>query len=210
MVLEHDVITRRDALVTAALASLAVATPAFAYHDGAPHGGEEMVLGDPNAPVTMIEYSSLTCPHCASFHKNTLPQVKERYIDTGEARLLYRDFPFDRGGLLAAAIARCAGPERYFSFLDVLFRTQEAWSHDPNPAKALAKIGRLGGLSSAAIDACFADQALLDSILESRLTGAQKFNVSSTPTFIINGEKLVGAQPFDRFAEVIDRMLSKS
>ena len=161
-VLENDVITRRDALVTVALASLAIATPAFAYHDGAPHGDEEMVLGDPNAPVTIIEYSSLTCPHCASFHINTLPQVKERYIDTGEARLFYRDFPFDRASLLAAAIARCAGRERFFVFLDVLFRTQDAWSRDPDPAKALAKVGRLGGLSNEAIDACFADQALLD------------------------------------------------
>lgn len=203
-------ISRRDALALLASAPVAVAAPAFAYHVGAPHVGEEMILGDPVAPVTIIEYSSLTCPHCASFHKNTLAKIKERYIDSGEARLIYRDFPFDRAALLAAAMARCAGSARFFSFLDVLFRTQETWGRSQQPAEALAKVGRLGGLQPAAIDACFADQSLLDSILDSRLTGAQKFDISSTPTFIINGEKLIGAQPFERFAEVIDRMLSKS
>lgn len=208
-------ITRRDALAPLALAPLAFAMPgfakpAFAHHAGETHAGEEMILGDPAAPVTIIEYSSLTCPHCANFHVNTLPRIKERYIDTGEARLLYRDFPFDRAALLAAAIARCAGRERFFVFLDVLFRTQDTWARDPDPAKALTKVGRLGGLPREAIESCFADQALLDGILASRLTGAQEFDVKSTPTFIINGEKLVGAQPFDRFAEVIERMLAKS
>lgn len=203
-------ITRRDALVALALMPAMFVAPALAYHDGVPHVGEEMVLGDQEAPVTIIEYSSLTCPHCADFNNNTLAQIKEHYIDAGKARLVYRDFPFDRPGLLAAAMARCAGRARFFRFLDVLFRTQDTWSRSAQPAEALAKVGRLGGLQREAIDACFADQALLDSILDSRLTGARKFNVDSTPTFIINGEKLIGAQPFEKFAEVIDRMLSKS
>lgn len=203
-------ITRRDALAVLALTPAIITAPAFAYHEDVPHVGEEMVLGDPAAPVAIIEYSSLTCPHCAKFHTDTLALIKERYIDAGEARLVYRDFPFDRPALLAAAMARCAGSERFFGFLDVLFRSQDTWARSAQPDEALAKIGRLGGLQREAIDACFADQALLDSILDSRLSGARIFNVNSTPTFIINGEMLIGAQPFEQFAEVIDRMLAKS
>ena len=167
-------------------------------------------MGAADAPVTIIEYSSLTCPHCAAFHAETLPLIKANYIDTGKARFVFRDFPFDRQALLAAALAHCAGEERFFGFLDVLFRTQKTWAHAANPEEALGRIARLGGLTEDEITACLADQTLLDGIMQSRLQGSQEFEIKSTPTFIINGEKVVGAQPYEQFAEVIDRLLSQS
>ena len=208
-------INRRYALAALGLATLGLAAPAavheaLAHHSGKSAGGDDMVLGDVNAPITIIEYSSLTCPHCAQFHTETLPAIKTNYIDTGKARLVFRDFPFDRAALLAAALARCAGPERYFGFVDALFRTQQSWARADDPASALARIGRLGGLERDAIETCLNDKAPIDRILASRVDGAETFGVESTPTFIINGEKIVGAQPYERFVEVFERLLKSS
>ncbi len=202
-------ITRRDALTAIGVATFGLAAPEIA-HGGETMGADDMVLGDADAPVTILEYSSLTCPHCARFHNETLPRIKERYIDTGKARLVYRDFPFDQTAVLAAAVAHCAGKKRYFGFLEVLFRTQKSWAESDNPLEALVRVSRLGGLKREAIEACIADQELLDRILASRLNGAREFNVNSTPTFIINGEKVVGAQPFERFEEILEGLLSRS
>jgi protein-disulfide isomerase len=170
----------------------------------------EKAMGKADAPVTMIEYSSLTCPHCASFHKETLPRIKESYIDTGKVRLVYRDFPFDRLALRAAQIAHCAGKDRYFAFLDVLFRNQENWSRDKDPMAALARLAKLGGIGQAEHDVCVGDQKLIDSILMGRQGGEKEFNVESTPTFIINGHKVLGALPFADFQKVIDGQLAKA
>ena len=108
---------------------------------------KERVLGDPNAPVEIIEYASLTCPHCAAFHAEKLPQIKKKYIDTGKAKLIARDFPFDRLGAMGAMMARCANPARYHQFLDVLFKQQSKWTRSNDPVGELQKIGKLGGLS---------------------------------------------------------------
>ncbi len=124
-------------------------------------------------------------------------------------RLIYRDFPLDSLAMRAAVVARCAGREQYFGFLEVLFRTQQSWAGARKPFEALARVARLGGLKREQIDACLADKALIDGILTSRLNGAKEFNVTSTPTFIINGEKVVGAQKYERFEEILDRMLEK-
>jgi protein-disulfide isomerase len=129
------------------------------------------VLGSPDAPVEVIEYASLTCHHCATFHTEVLPQVKKELIDTGKVRLIYRDFPLDRIALEAATLARCVAPERYFPILTVLFSRQEDWSHAKDPAEALARIGTLAGLSRPAYDACRADKALQDSIVPVPLRG---------------------------------------
>ena len=211
---ERNVITRRDTLAGLGVAGLGVAALGITARAFAHHGGSadtaDMVLGDPHAPIEIIEYSSLTCPHCAKFHNETLPRLKAAYIDTGKARLVYRDFPFDRDALYAAAVARCAGRDKYFGFLEVLFRTQTSWARAGDVVAALARIGRLGGLKRQAIDICLDDQALLNGIMASRINGAKEFDISSTPTFIINGEKFEGAQPYERFAEIIERMLAKS
>ena len=167
------------------------------------------VLGDPNAPVTILDYSSMTCPHCATFHTETLPKIKEKYIDTGKAKLVFRDFPFDQAALRASMLARCAPPERYYPLLDVLFKSQAQWSRASDPAKALAQYGKLAGMSQATIDACMASQPLADGILQSRLVGADKYKVEATPTFVLNegAATIGGAQSFETFAAAIDKLI---
>ena len=206
---EFPVLTRRNALVALGAATALFAGGGLATRVRAEAVRGEIVLGDGNAPVTIIEYSSLTCPHCASFHRETLPGIKERYIDTGEARLVFRDYPLDQAAVMAAVLARCAGKERFFGFVDVLFRSQKTWARASDPREALERIGRLGGLSQSDMDACFADGELESSIYASRVDAAKEYDIRSTPTFIINGEMVVGAQPFERFAAVIDRILSE-
>lgn len=205
-------INRRDALGTIGLAAFGLtayglAKTARAHHSATAAPGDEMVLGVADAPITMIEYSSLTCPHCAAFHVETLPAITANYIDSGKARLVYRDFPLNKAAVLAAALAHCAGPEGFFRFIDVLFRSQQSWAMADDPASALARIGRLGGLKGDQIDACFNDKALIDRILASRVEGARDFEVAKTPTFIINGEKIVGALPYEQFEEIFERLL---
>ena len=168
-----------------------------------------MVLGDPKAPIKIVEYASLTCSHCATFHNDVFPRIKADYIDTGKARLVYRDFPLDRVALQAAVIARCGGADGFFGFVEVLFRTQKSWARSNDPIDALARIGRLGGLKREAIDACLADKTLVDSILAVRLHGEKEFGIGSTPTFIINGEKVVGARSYEHFKDLFDRIAPK-
>lgn len=170
----------------------------------------DRVLGDPNAPITIIEYSSLTCPHCASFHAETLGKLKEDYIDTGKVKLIYRDFPFDAVGLRAAMLARCSNPDRYFGFLDVLFKTQEKWSRDADPIGALRNMAKLAGVTEEEFDACMANTELQDGILARRIEAQQQFGVSSTPTFIINdgAERVVGARPIEEFRKILDKLSS--
>ena len=165
---------------------------------------KERILGDPNAPVTIIEYASLTCSHCRDFHQDTLPQLKKTYIDTGKVRLVMRDYPFDQVSLQAAMMARCARPSLYFKFVDVLFKQQEQWSTADDPSAALARIGKLGGMSQADFDACMKNDDLIDGILKVRLEAQQNFQVDSTPTFIIDDDnKIVGAHPFEVFDKVL-------
>ena len=206
-------IYRREVLVALAVAGVAarLAKPLSAHHSGVTLGDDDMVLGAPSAPITMIEYSSFTCPHCASFHIETLPDIKKNFIAPGKVRLVYRHFPFDQPALMAAALAECNGDDRlFFNFLNALFDSQDSWARAADPIAALTNIGRLGGLKPDAIAACFNDRALLDRILSSRVEGAKLFGIDSTPTFIVNGEKLVGALPYAQFEEVFERLLSGS
>lgn len=165
------------------------------------------IEGDPNAALTMIEYSSLTCPHCAAFHEGALPKIREAYIQTGKLRLEMRDFPLDQYALRAAAMARCAPENRYFPLLDMLFKQQSKWTHASDPIGAIKQIGRLAGVRGEQADACMSNEALLDGILKIRLGGQQDHDISSTPTFVIGKEKVVGAQPFETFKKAIDSQL---
>jgi len=167
----------------------------------------ERVLGDPDAPVTIIEYSSLTCPHCAAFHTDTLPALKERYIETGQAKLVYRDFPLDQTALEAAVIAHCAGEDRYFAFLEAIFASQERWARSANPTEALIQLAGLGGMPRDQAEACLADEAMLDAVLQLRLDGQAEFDIASTPSFIINGQMVSGNRSVDEFATVIEAAL---
>ncbi len=163
----------------------------------------DRVLGKVEAPITIIEYASLTCPHCARFHKETLPRIKAAYIDTGKVKFVFRDFPFDGLALRAAALARCAPQERYFAVVEALFQQQESWSRAKDPLVAIGNIGKLAGMSQASVDACFQDTKLLDKIVQGRMDGEKTHGVDSTPTFIIGGKKVSGAEPFETFDKLL-------
>jgi protein-disulfide isomerase len=161
----------------------------------------ERALGKPDAPATVIEYFSLTCVHCATFHRETLPRVKSDLIDTGKIRLVQNDFPLDQPALLAAMIARALPADRHAAFIDVLFRTQAQWARQ-GFVEELARIAALAGMSRETFDAAMRNEALQRGVLEIRLRGEQLHQVNATPTFIFNNRVpgVSGAIPFDRFA----------
>jgi protein-disulfide isomerase len=149
---------------------------------------EEMVLGDPNAPITIIEYASMTCPHCAHFEQTTYPELKKRYIDTGKVRLIFREFPLDPLAAAASMLARCAGKDKYFPLVETLFRQQEDWVVR-NPIKPLLTIAKRAGFTKAKFDECLEnDGKVLEGIEAVRQRASEKFGVNSTPTFFINGQ----------------------
>jgi protein-disulfide isomerase len=169
---------------------------------------DDHVMGRADAPVTIVEYASLTCPHCANFHNNSLPQLKKAYIDTGKVRLVYRDFPLDRLALAGSMLARCFGRDRYLDFVGILFEDQRRWARSSNPMKSLGQIARLGGMSTDQFESCFKDKKIQTAILEQRLQGTKIFQVNSTPTLIINGRKFSSALSFAQLKSIIDPMLS--
>lgn len=188
---------RRQVLAAIATSSLAAALPAatFAQDDDTADGYQvqEMFLGDADAPVTVIEYGSFTCPHCASFHANQLPELRRDYIDTGKVKFIFREVYFDRFGLWASMIARCGGPLRFFGIHDVIFDTQEDWiagGQDPALiAENLRKIGIAAGLDAEQVDACMKDEAMAQALVEWFQGNAEADDIESTPTLIINGTK---------------------
>lgn len=192
---------KRRQFITAVAATAVLPIVGARAQEGAPL--PDMILGDPNAPIEIIEYSSMTCPHCAAFHVNTLPELKAQYLDTGRAKLVFREFPLDRVALGVSVIARCMGEERFFDFIDVMFRTQEQWSRSEDPIGEIKKIVRMGGQDPDMVDACLEDQALIDGILAIRLAGDEEYNISSTPTFIVNGENTAGNMSFEKFDELL-------
>lgn len=167
----------------------------------------DFVKGAEDAPVTIIEYASLTCGHCANFHNDTLPEFTERYIDPGQVRMIWRQFPLNGLDLRAGMLARCLPEGRFFSFVDILFQTQGDWLAADDQMAAVARLARTAGLSQDEIDACMADEDLADRIVQVRLDAEQKYNVSATPTFVIEGEVVSGNRPLSFFAERIDPLL---
>lgn len=170
----------------------------------------DMVLGKADAPVTVIEYASMTCPHCARFELTVLPKVQAQYIDTGKVKLIFREYPLDAVAVRAAMLARCAGPERYFGVLQMLFQQQEKWATAQDPMAALQRIGELAGIDKADFDACMADKALTDRIVQSRLEGEKKYKIESTPSFIVGDKVKAGELPFEEFQKLVDPLLAKS
>jgi len=168
-------------------------------------GPDDIVLGKADAPVTIFEYASLTCPHCARFDKNILPQVKKEWLDTGKAKLIYRDFPLDGTALKASQVARCAPPERYYAFLDMLFEQQNVWAKPgQDPLPALQRIAKLGGVSEEKVKECLADEKLQSMIVAQAFQAEKQYGVQSTPTFFINGKKVVGEPTsYDEFARTL-------
>lgn len=205
-------LTRRQTLAAiafvGAFAGAASALPGFALAQATPNVGE-MSIGDPNAPVTLVEYAMFTCPHCAAFAKDVLPQIKANYIDTGKVRLVFREVYFNKPALWAAMIARCAPADRYFGIVDVLFSTQQDWAGVSNEQEMLDKlygIGRQAGLTNAEMDACMQDRALAEGLVAEYQKNATADAVDSTPTFLINGKK-EGNMPYEEFAAKLDAAL---
>jgi protein-disulfide isomerase len=168
--------------------------------------GDE-VLGDEKAPVTIIEYASMTCPHCAHFALTTFPQLKEKYIDTGKVKYILREFPFDPIAAGAFMLARCAGgKEKYYAMVDLLFRTQATWAVD-HPLQPMLATVKQAGFTEDKFKACLADQKVLDAIENVRDRAQKVFGVNSTPTFFINGQKSVGALSFEDMEKLIQPLL---
>ncbi|PIW26989.1 MAG: disulfide bond formation protein DsbA [Rhodospirillales bacterium CG15_BIG_FIL_POST_REV_8_21_14_020_66_15] len=169
----------------------------------------ERMLGKADAPVTIIEFASLGCPHCRAFHEKTLPRIKEKYIDTGKVKLIFRDFPLGQRALAAHMIARCAGPVRYFAMVSILFRDQTAWGQAPDGLAALQASARKGGMSPTQVDECLRSEEILQGIQKAAAAGNKDHGVDSTPFFIVAGEKVSGAQDFKVFEDIIERALKK-
>lgn len=169
-------------------AALAEETPATLPLPEVP----EMVLGNADAPVTIVEYASFTCPHCAAFHENVFKDLKKDYIDTGKVKFIYREVYFDRYGLWAAMLARCGGETRYFGINAMLFEQQKEWAGTDDAAAAvenLRKIGRTAGMDDATIDACMQDAAMAQALVLKYEENSKKDEVTSTPTLFINGDR---------------------
>jgi protein-disulfide isomerase len=173
-------------------------------------GESDRILGNPAAPVTIVEYASMSCPHCAHFANDVLPALKKRWIDTGKAKLVFRDFPLDKLALQAAMVQRCAPPDRFFAFVDTFFGDQQQWVLAEDPKAAIARLAELGGMSNKDFDACIQNKAVENFILDERLAAAKTLGVDATPTFFINGTKFTGEPTVAVFDKVLSGALAKS
>lgn len=199
--------SRRPVLAGLASVIAMSTTPAFAQD--APREVIDMTIGDENAPVTVIEYASFTCPHCMRFHTEVFPLIKENYVDTGKIRFTLREVYFDKHGLWAGMIARCAGPDRYFGLTDILFHQQSDWAQSADEAELVEKlygIGRQAGLTDDELDACLQDSDFAQALVERYKETATADDVTGTPSFIINGEK-VQNMSYEEFSKVLDEAL---
>ncbi|MEX6504861.1 DsbA family protein [Jiella sp. M17.18] len=168
----------------------------------------DVVIGKADAPVTIVEYASMTCPHCADFHSETYPVIKKEFIDTGKAKLILREFPFDPRALAAFMLARCTGSDqRRTAMVDVLFDQQNEWAHSDNASAALLKIARLAGMSEADFKACLNNKKLQQQVVDVQQRGEKVFGVDATPTFFVNGDKYAGALSPEEMSAVIQKHL---
>ena len=166
-------------------------------------------LGKDDAPVTIVEYASMTCPHCAHFHETAYPELKKRYIDTGKVRFIFREFPLDPLAAGASMLARCAEKEQFFPLIETLFQEQRKWAVE-KPIPQLMAIAKQAGISEQKFNACLSDQKMLDAMQVEQKRASDKFQVNSTPTIFINGKKQVGGQSIEDLAKIIDPLLAKS
>ena len=203
-------ISRRFLIGAIAAVPAAMLAPLLVRAAGIGEKPGDLALGDPNAPVTLIEFFSLTCPHCQWFHDNVYNRLKPEYVDTGRLRYIARDFPLNLPAVQAAILARCAGRDRYFTFVDVLFQTFDDWARSSDYAEKLAQIGELGGVSRDRFDACLADTDLENALFQSMATAQAEYDVNSTPTLIVNGERYEGKVSFEALAQHIDRLAAGS
>jgi len=175
----------------------------------------DMVLGEANAPVTIVEYMSTTCPHCAAFHNNTFDAIKAKYVDSGKVRFIVREFPFDPRAAAAFMLARCNPQDpsklteaaQYFPMLAMLMKQQETWAAAQDGREALMQMSKLAGFTEETFKACLTNQKLLDDVNTVRERGAKEFGVAATPTFLINGQRYSGDMSVDTMSALIDSKL---
>jgi protein-disulfide isomerase len=215
------IITRRAftaALSLTGLAALAGLSPlrliADAFAQSAadvakPVSLPDMAIGNANASVTITEYASMTCPHCAAFNEQVFPKIKKEYIDTGKVRWIFREFPLDIKAAAGSMLSRCIAngdPQKYFAVTDMLFRSQNDWV-TKNTTETLTRIGKQAGLTQPKVEACLKDQSLLDKIAADQKYASEVLKVDSTPTFFINGEKVKGETSIEEFEKKINPLL---
>jgi protein-disulfide isomerase len=217
--------TRRNLLGSVALAAVCVTLPISLVADYAsaqelpqsigdvdmtevlkPGPLPDKSLGDANAPVKIVEYMSMTCPHCANFHNNTFDKIKEKYIDSGKVYFVIREFPFDPRAAAAFMLARCAPENQYYPFVSMLFKQQQTWATAQDARAALLQMSKLAGFSQESFEACLTNQKLLDDVNATMQRGAGEFGVNSTPTFIINGKKYAGDMSLESMSALIDSL----
>lgn len=174
--------------------------------DAGPDG--DIMIGSDKAPVTVIEYASMTCPHCAHFSETTFPELQKRYIDTGKVRFTLRAFPLDALAAAGFMLARCGGKDKYMPIVETLFAKQQEWIVK-EPLPPLKEIAKQFGMGESEFNQCLANQKLLDGIQEVRDHATQKLGVNSTPTFFVNGKRLVGDVSIDQLAKEIDPYLKE-
>ena len=184
---------------------LLAARPAFAAEEVFE---DDRILGSADAPITIIEYASLTCPHCAAFHGGALPELKKTWIEDGRARLVYRDYPLDRVALTGAMVAQCFEDDQaYFAFLDILYSQQRQWAMADSPVEALYNRAKLGGIDRERFNACLQDRALQGRILEKAKHGQDSYAIRSTPSLIVNGEVFAGNRDFADLERILESKL---
>jgi protein-disulfide isomerase len=208
--------TRREALAllgsAVATAALLRGLPALAQEVSpqdlaVPGPLGDVALGPANAKVTIIEYASLTCSHCAAFHKDTYPALKQRYVDTGQVRFILREFPLDPLATAGFMLARCDGEAKYYPVTDLLFDQQKTWAFSDKPVDALQQMMRQAGFSQEKFETCLRDQKLYDAVNAVRTRASDKLGVNSTPTFFINGQRHPGNLSIDEIEKIIKPLL---
>lgn len=200
--------TPRRAVLALLLGSAgAAALPRLAAAQDLPYLMGDVPIGSPDAPVTVYEYISLTCPHCASFHVHTWPQIKADYVDTGKARFIVREVYFDRFGLWAAMAARCGDEAAYHAMIDQFLARQQVWTRDEDVPEAIRRIARLNGVPEDRLAACMGDRAYAEALVAAFQEQSTADAIESTPTFVINGEKASGNMSPEAFGALIDKHL---
>jgi protein-disulfide isomerase len=169
----------------------------------------DKALGPENAPVTVVEYASMTCPHCADFHTQVFPKLKTEYIDKGKVRYVFREYPLDEAAMAASMLARCAGDDKFFTMIDVLFDQQRNWAIKDKVVPGLMRIAKQAGFTEQSFEACLKDNKLAQQIYEGAQRGSQKFGVRSTPTIFVNGEPFRGAS-FEELQKVVEPLLKSA
>ena len=167
----------------------------------------EFVLGDAKAKVTVIEYASLTCSHCAHFHQTVYPDVKKNYIDTGKIKFVFRDFPLDGLAMAGAMLARCAPADRGGKLVDMMFKNQDTWIRSEKPLEPLKGYAQLAGMSAADVDACLKNEQMMKTVREIQSTASSLYQVESTPTFFVDDERVVGDHGYEFLAKLIDKKI---